>query len=102
MTAGPAPVLAHLADEELVKRVGRHDVSAFEALYDRHACALFAYACRLRGDRVDADSLLHVAFLGLWRSPSSYSPARGSVRTWLLALLGSAAIGLPSGSELAG
>ena len=102
MTVGPAGDLSQLADEELVVRMVRGDANALETLYDRHAGALFIYACRLREDRAAAGKLLHDAFLRLWRSPSSHSPARGSVRTWLLTLLGSVAIGLPPGSERVG
>jgi RNA polymerase sigma-70 factor (ECF subfamily) len=78
---------ARLADEELVVLAQRGDERAFEAIYDRHARVAFSLAYRLLGDRQGAEDLVQETFLAVWRLAGSYSPSRGSVRTWLLAIL---------------
>ncbi|WP_217915453.1 sigma-70 family RNA polymerase sigma factor [Miltoncostaea marina] len=81
------PRAAGLADEDLLALAGRRDAEAFELLYDRHARVAFSLAFRLLGDRSAAEDLVQDAFLALWRGADRYTPARGSVRTWLLAMV---------------
>lgn len=76
-----------LADEDLLALAGRGDDAAFEALYDRHSRVCFSLAFRLLGDRTAAEDLVQDTFVALWRGSDRYSPSRGSVRTWLLAIL---------------
>jgi len=79
--------LATMADEDLVARVEAGDADAFEVIYDRHSRVAYSLAFRLLGDRQAAEDLVQDAFLSAWRSAQAYSPARGSVRTWLLSIL---------------
>jgi RNA polymerase sigma-70 factor (ECF subfamily) len=76
-----------LADEELLALVAQGDDRAFSVLYDRHARVAYSLAFRLLGEREGAEDLVQDAFLAVWRVASTYSPTRGSVRTWLLAIL---------------
>jgi RNA polymerase sigma-70 factor (ECF subfamily) len=83
----PPEDLARLADEDLLARVTEGDDRAFEMLYDRHSRVAYSLAFRLLGDRAAAEDLTQDVFLAAWRLAASYSPGRGSVRTWLLAIL---------------
>jgi RNA polymerase sigma-70 factor, ECF subfamily len=76
-----------LADENLISFVGQGDAEAFTILYDRHGRAAFSLAYRVMGERQAAEDLVQDAFLKLWRSATSYSPERGSVRIWLLSIV---------------
>lgn len=76
-----------LADEDLVARVVAGDERAFGVLYDRHAQVTYSLALRLLGDRSAAEDLVQETFLAAWRSATLYSVAKGSVRTWLLAMV---------------
>ena len=76
-----------LADENLISFVGQCDAEAFTILYDRHGRAAFSLAYRVMGERQAAEDLVQDAFLKLWRSATSYSPERGSVRIWLLSIV---------------
>ena len=77
-----------LADEDLISLVQRKDAEAFAVLYDRHARAAYSLAYRMMGERQAAEDLVQEAFLKLWRgAASSYRPERGSVRSWLLAIV---------------
>jgi RNA polymerase sigma-70 factor, ECF subfamily len=79
--------LTRLADEDLLTLVDRGDPDAFEVIYERHSRVAFSLAFRLLGQRQSAEDLVQDAFLAVWRGASSYSPARGSVRNWLLSIL---------------
>lgn len=83
----PPGQLSRLADEDLLTLVERGDAEAFETVYDRHARVAYSLAFRLLGDRTAAEDLVQDAFLTVWRSAGGYSPARGSVRNWLLSIV---------------
>lgn len=83
----PRDELARLADEDLLTLVGRGDAEAFEAVYDRHSRVAYSLAFRLLGDRPSAEDLVQDAFLAVWRNASAFTPARGSVRSWLLSIV---------------
>jgi len=79
--------LDRLADEDLVARVATGDAGAFEVVYDRHARVAFSLAFRMLGDRAAAEDLVQDAFLSVWRGADRFSPALGSVRTWVLSIV---------------
>ncbi len=76
-------------DEALLEQVtaGHHAHDALAILYDRHQAAGYALAVRLIGQGALAEEVLQEAFLGAWRNAARYSRERGSVRTWLLAIV---------------
>jgi RNA polymerase sigma-70 factor (ECF subfamily) len=80
------------ADEDLISLVQSKDPHAFVTLYDRHGRAAYSLAYRMMGEPQAAEDLVQDAFLKLWRSASSYRPERGSVRSWLLAIVHNRAI----------
>lgn len=70
-------------DAALVRAVagGSHD--ALAALYDRHADAVFAAACRLTSDRGMAEEVVQETFLALWNRAETFDPGLGSLAAWL-------------------
>jgi RNA polymerase sigma-70 factor, ECF subfamily len=81
------------ADEDLISLVHQaRDPQAFATLYDRHGRAAYSLAYRMMGERQAAEDLVQEAFLKLWRAAGSYRPERGSVRSWLLAIVHNQAI----------
>jgi RNA polymerase sigma-70 factor (ECF subfamily) len=81
-------------DEELMAKVARDDVSAFEALYDRHAARALRVARRLCSDRELANEAVQDAFLSIWRGRSRYNPAHGSFASWSMTVVRNRAIDL--------
>ena len=84
MTTAP---LTRLEDHELVLRVARGDVLAFETIYDRHSAQVFGLAMRVTGRRRAAEEATQDAFLGVWRAARSYDKNRGTCKTWLLSMV---------------
>ncbi|MDX6641586.1 MAG: hypothetical protein QOF12_2597 [Solirubrobacteraceae bacterium] len=76
-----------LGDEDLMELVRGGDSAAFEVVYERHRVVAYSLAHRMCGRRSAAEDVLQEAFLSAWRRASSYDPARGSVRTWLLGIV---------------
>jgi RNA polymerase sigma-70 factor (ECF subfamily) len=74
---------ADLTDGELIERVGKGDREAFEELYRRYTRPVLGLALRRLGDRGRAEDALQEAFAAIWRSASSYDPARGQGGAWL-------------------
>jgi RNA polymerase sigma-70 factor (ECF subfamily) len=81
-----APIDA-LEDRDLMVRVVGGEISAFEAIYDRHSAQVFALAMRVTGRQRAAEEATQDVFLGLWRRAAGYDPDRGTLRTWLLAMV---------------
>ncbi len=54
-------------------------------MYRRHAGGAFGLALRITGDRVLAEEVVQEVFLRLWNEPERFDPARGSLRSFLLA-----------------
>ncbi len=81
-----------LADEDLISLVQAQDSEAFAVLYDRHSRAAYSLAYRMMGERQAAEDIVQEAFLKLWRAAAGYRTERGSVRTWLLAIVHNRAI----------
>lgn len=84
--------LRELADEDLMQLVRDGEARAFEIVFDRHAAASFSLAYRMCGRRAIAEDVVQEAFLSLWRSGARYDRARGSVRSWVLAVVHNRAI----------
>ena len=72
-----------LTDGELIERVGGGNRDAFDELYRRYTRPVLALALRRLGDRGRAEDALQDAFAAIWRSASSYDPARGPGGAWL-------------------
>jgi RNA polymerase sigma-70 factor (ECF subfamily) len=84
--------LERLADEDLMPLVDRKQEAAFEVFYDRHGGAAYSLAYRIVGDRTLAEEVTQEAFLSIWRSGARFDRARGSVRSWTLAVVRNRAI----------
>lgn len=84
--------LDKLADEDLMELARRGDARAFAVIYDRHATVAYSLAYRITGNGGAAEDVVQECFLGLWRAAMRYDPSRGSVRTWVLAMVRNRAI----------
>jgi RNA polymerase sigma-70 factor (ECF subfamily) len=70
-------------DEELLKELAAGREASIGALYSRYAPIVFGMA-RQAVDRGTAEEIVQDVFLAVWRGASSFDPAKGSARSWLL------------------
>ncbi|MEX2575856.1 MAG: sigma-70 family RNA polymerase sigma factor [Halofilum sp. (in: g-proteobacteria)] len=76
-------------DNELMRllfRTGHGDQAAFAALYEQTSARLHSVCLYLLGRREDAEEALQEAYVRIWHQAGSYSPARGSVLTWMISI----------------
>jgi RNA polymerase sigma-70 factor (ECF subfamily) len=74
-------------DADLLRRVRVGERDALDALYDRFRRPAFALARRILGDDGMAEDVLQEVFLSVWREPARFDRTRGSVASWILALV---------------
>jgi RNA polymerase sigma-70 factor, ECF subfamily len=75
------------SEAELLRRVGSADPAAFEALYDLYGSAAYGVALRITVDEALSQDIVQDAFIAVWKQAARFDPARGSVKTWLLAIV---------------
>ena len=75
-----------LRDDELMDRLSRRDIAAFEALYDRYGDLVFSVALRVVGDTYVAEDIAQDVFLRVWRRPELFDLNRGKFVTWLMSV----------------
>jgi RNA polymerase sigma-70 factor (ECF subfamily) len=71
------------ADLAAVTAMKAGDQGAIAELYDRYSSIVYAVALRVLGDTGAAEDVLQEVFLQLWRNPSAFDSARGSLAAWL-------------------
>ena len=80
------------SDAVLVVAVARRDQGALAELYRRHGGSLFCAALRVPSVRPLAEDVVQDIFTRLWQNPERFDPARGTLRTFLLAQCHSRAV----------
>jgi RNA polymerase sigma-70 factor, ECF subfamily len=75
-----------IEDARLMAEVVNGSEDSFAALYDRHAGAVYAAACRLTSDRQLAEDVVQETFLALWNRAEQFKPQLGSLAAWLLTI----------------
>jgi RNA polymerase sigma-70 factor (ECF subfamily) len=82
------------ADDALLAQAAGGDPTALTTIYERYKTVSYSLALRITTDPALAEDVVQDAFLGAWRNAGRYNAARGSVRTWLLAIVHHRAIDL--------
>src|SRR5215472_16168118 len=62
------------------------------ALYDRYSPIVYSVALRVLGDTGAAEDVLQDVFMQLWRRPTAFDSARGSLGAWLAVIARNRAI----------
>ncbi|OMQ15868.1 RNA polymerase subunit sigma-24 [Modestobacter sp. VKM Ac-2676] len=75
------------AERELMRRISSGDRTAIDELYERFRRPAFALARRVVADDVLAEDVLQDVFLAVWRDPGAFDGSRGTVASWLLAMV---------------
>ena len=75
------------ADRAVLARLADGELDALEELYDRYKTIAYSIAYRITNDSTLAEDVVQDAFLGAWMNAARYVEGRGSVKTWLLAIV---------------
>ena len=76
-----------LTDEVLLQLLRLGNESALGALYDRYGKMAYSLAYRILGDIHAAEDAVQEAFINIWRRAGSFTPNRGTARTWIMAVV---------------
>ena len=79
------PRMDETSDAQLVTSIARYSEVALAEAYRRHGGAVFGLAKRVLNNPTDAEDVTQEVFLRLWNQPERFDPARGSLRSFLLA-----------------
>jgi RNA polymerase sigma-70 factor (ECF subfamily) len=82
-TASPADD----ADRAVLALVADGQLDSLQDLYDRYKTMAYSIALRITSDAALAEDVVQDAFLGVWRNAGRYVAGRGSVKTWVLAIV---------------
>jgi RNA polymerase sigma-70 factor (ECF subfamily) len=80
-------------DEELIRRVLRHDEPALGLIYERYGRLVYTIALRITGDREAAEEVMQDVFQAVWQGAASFQP-NGSFSAWLMGIARHRAIDL--------
>lgn len=73
-------------DAELASRVASGDRDALAELFRDFGGAVKSVALRVLRDEALAEDVVQDTFVGFWRAPNKYDPARGALRSFLLTI----------------
>ncbi len=74
-----------VSDAQLVTSIARYSEVALAEAYRRHGGAVYGLAKRVLNNATEAEDVTQEVFLRLWNQPDRFDPARGSLRSFLLA-----------------
>jgi RNA polymerase sigma factor (sigma-70 family) len=74
-------------DRQVLTRIAEGELDALDALYERYKTMAYSIALRITNDPTQAEDVVQEAFLGVWRNAGRYVTGKGSVKTWLLAIV---------------
>lgn len=77
------PTVRVSSDEELISALARGDEAAFTCLYERYRRAIFGFLLRILRNHADAEDVLQLVFVEVWRNGSAYDASRGRPVAWL-------------------
>ena len=81
-------------DATLARAVGERDEGALNEIYRRHAGPCLGLACRVLSDRPLGEDVVQEVFVRTWHDPGRFDPARGTMRSFLLAQVHGRAVDL--------
>lgn len=94
-TAAVNPTAAVAEDDALLlTRVHLGEESAMASLYDRYSRLVYSVALRVLRDAAAAEDVMQEVLMQVWRSPSTFASARGSLGGWLAVVARNRAIDL--------
>ena len=81
-----------LTDESLLVGVAAGDAEAAAAFVRRYQSRLFGLAFTIVGERTSAEDVAQEALIRVWRHAANFDARRGSVQSWVLAIVRNLAI----------
>lgn len=81
------PAAGETTAAALVRRLANGDTRAMEHFYELTCQQVYGLACRLLGDPLRAQSVLHDVYVDAWRRTRRDRPRVGTEISWILSLV---------------
>lgn len=78
----PTPPLVQM-DGDLLAQIDHGDEKAMAEIYDRYSKVVYSVALRVLREPAAAEDVLQEIFMQVWRNPSKFVPAKGTLGGWL-------------------
>lgn len=75
-----------ISTEELVRRIGEKDLSAFSAFYDIYSPTVYRFIFRRVNDKKLAERKLEEVFVDAWRTLSTRQVTASGIGGWIISL----------------
>jgi RNA polymerase sigma factor (sigma-70 family) len=79
-------------EAELVELLQQRDQKAFSVLYERYSTSLYGVILKIIPDEKEAEDILQVTFIKIWKGISTYSKEKARIYTWMLNIAKNTAI----------
>ena len=76
--------LAKLTDDQLMAQLSLGGNDALAVLFDRYHRLVFSVALRIVRDNGEAEDVVQIVFLDIFRCVGQFNPAKGSAKVWIL------------------
>src|SRR5271155_3365888 len=76
--------LQEISDDALVGQVLARNHDAFAVIVDRYQRLVFSVAVRIVKDEGEAEDVVQIVFLDIFRKVAQFDPARGTLKVWIL------------------
>jgi RNA polymerase sigma-70 factor (ECF subfamily) len=80
------------AHRRTLERIAEGDAGALRELYDAFAGRALSVAMRIVKETAEAEDIVQEVFVDIWRRASQYTPDRGGVGSWIVAIVRNRAI----------
>ena len=74
------------SDGAAVARLHKGDQAALEEIYQRYSRAVYSLSFRILREAALSEDVVQEVFLRLWRQPTAYDAARGTLSSWLMSV----------------
>lgn len=71
----------------LIQKIARHEPAALAELHGNWSPVLLGIACRMLGDRREANEVLHRTFVGIWKRAADYDRRQSPPFVWALVMM---------------
>lgn len=80
----PHADLARLGDDEVMAHLQAGSPDALTVIFDRYHRLVYSVALRIVRDRGEAEDVMQVVFLDVFKAAAQFDATRGSTKVWLL------------------
>src|SRR5260370_42158235 len=76
--------LRDLSDEDVMQEVAFGNGDALAVLLERHKRLIYSIAVKIVKDEAEAEDVVQIVFLDIFRKAALFDPLKGSLKVWLM------------------